>query len=77
MRSPTKVTELDVGNYMRGIPTPLRSAYEPPTPKTPFTPRLTTRQERKQKEKEERATRGVITEEEQVADEKDLWSSGY
>lgn len=78
LRSPTKITEVEVGrNRLAGIASPLRSAYEAPTPRTPFTPRLTTRAERKQKEKEEKAMKGAITEEDQVADEKDLWSSGY
>ncbi|KAK3711101.1 hypothetical protein LTR37_009888 [Vermiconidia calcicola] len=53
------------------------SPYMPFTPLTPVTPRLTSRAERKQREKEDRKIRGVITEEDQVADEKDLWSSGY
>ncbi|KAF2162973.1 hypothetical protein M409DRAFT_58009 [Zasmidium cellare ATCC 36951] len=78
IRSPTKVTELEVGaNRLAGIASPLRSAYEAPTPRTPFTPHFMTKAERKQKNKEEKALKGAITEEDQVADEKDLWSSGY
>ena len=53
------------------------SPYMPFTPLTPVTPRLTTRAERKQRAKEESKSRGVIAEEDAVADEKDLWSSGY
>lgn len=53
------------------------SPYMPYTPLTPVTPHLPSRAERKQREKEERKLKGAITEEEQVADEKDLWSSGY
>ncbi|KAK4502229.1 hypothetical protein PRZ48_005654 [Zasmidium cellare] len=78
LRSPTKVTELELGtNRLAGIASPLRSAYEAPTPRTPFTPHFMTKAERKQKNKEEKALKGAITEEDQVADEKDLWSSGY
>lgn len=44
---------------------------------TPVTPNIMSREERKQRRKEERATKGAIMEEDLVADEKDLWSSGY
>lgn len=53
------------------------SPYMPYTPLTPVTPHLPSRAERKQREKEERKLKGAIMEEDQVADEKDLWSSGY
>ncbi|KAK5174184.1 uncharacterized protein LTR77_001264 [Saxophila tyrrhenica] len=53
------------------------SPYMPFTPLTPVTPRLTSRAERKQREKDEKKVHGAIMEEDQVADEKDLWSSGY
>jgi len=53
------------------------SPYMPFTPLTPVTPRLTSRAERKQREKEERKAHGAIMEEDQVADEKDLWSEAY
>jgi len=59
-----------------GMATPY-SPYMPFTPITPITPHLTTRAERRQRAKEERKVHGAITEEDQVADEKDLWSSGY
>ncbi len=79
---PVKTTFLEarrdrLGGGMRtGQATPY-SPYMPFTPLTPVTPRLTTRAERKQREKEERKAQGAITEEQQVANEKDLWSSGY
>jgi hypothetical protein len=79
---PVKTTFLDArrdragGGIRTGQATPY-SPYMPFTPLTPVTPRLTTRAERKQREKEARRARGAITEEEKVADEKDLWSSGY
>lgn len=59
-----------------GMATPY-SPYMPYTPLTPVTPHLTSRAERKQRRKEDHAIRGAITEEEQVADDKDMWSSGY
>lgn len=59
-----------------GLATPY-SPYMPFTPVTPVTPHLTTRAERKQRAKEERKVHGVITEEDAVADDKDLWASGY
>jgi len=59
-----------------GLATPY-SPYMPFTPVTPVTPHLTTRAERKQRAKEERKVHGAITEEDAVADDKDLWASGY
>ncbi|CAK1365396.1 unnamed protein product [Cercospora beticola] len=53
------------------------SPYFPGQMVTPVSARFTTRAERKQKEKEEKATRGAITEEDQVPDEEDLWRDGY
>jgi len=64
------------GPRTAGVATPY-SPYMPFTPLTPVTPHLTSRAERQQKRKEERMVRGVITEEDAVADERDLWSSGY
>jgi hypothetical protein len=64
------------GGIRTGQATPY-SPYMPFTPVTPVTPHLTSRAERRQREKEERKTRGVLTEEEAVVDEKELWSSGY
>ena len=59
-----------------GMATPY-SPYMPFTPLTPVTPHLTSRAERKQRLKEETRIKGAITEEDAVADESDLWSSGY
>lgn len=53
------------------------SPYMPYTPVTPVTPHLTSRAERKQRQREERVEMGVVTEEEAVKDEGELWSSGY
>lgn len=53
------------------------SPYMPFTPLTPVTPHLTSRAERKQRERDERAGMGVVTEEEAVKDDDELWSSGY
>ena len=82
--TPTKTTFLDarrpgqaVGMTPRtGQATPY-SPYMPFTPLTPITPHLTTRTERKQREKEEKRLKGVLEEGDEVADDKDLWSSGY
>ncbi|KAK5119685.1 hypothetical protein LTR85_007261 [Meristemomyces frigidus] len=78
---PVKTTFLDakkdrLGAPRTGLATPY-SPYMPYTPLTPVTPHLTSRAERRQRQKEDRKVHGVITEEDQVADEKDLWSSGY
>lgn len=59
-----------------GLPTPY-SPYMPFTPLTPVTPHLTSKAERKQKEREEKRFQKPIMEEDAVADEKELWSSGY
>ena len=59
-----------------GAPTPY-SPYMPFTPLTPVTPHLMSKAERKQREKEARKARRPIMEEDAVAEEKDLWSSGY
>lgn len=78
---PVKTTFLDVqkdklGGLRTGQATPY-SPYMPFTPLTPVTPHLTNRAERRQRQKEERKAQGVITEEDAVADEGELWSSGY
>lgn len=78
---PVKTTFLEtgmnkLGGPRTGLATPY-SPYMPYTPLTPVTPHLTSRAERRQRQKEERKVHGAITEEEQVADEKDLWASGY
>jgi len=49
----------------------------PFTPLTPVTPHLTSKAERKQRMKEDKKVRGVISEEDAVVEEKELWSSGY
>ncbi|KAK3675939.1 hypothetical protein LTR78_004131 [Recurvomyces mirabilis] len=59
-----------------GMATPY-SPYMPFTPLTPVTPHLASRAERKQRLREEGKARGVITEEDAVRDEGELWSSGY
>ena len=59
-----------------GVPTPY-SPYMPFTPLTPVTPHLTSKAERKQRMKEDKKVRGVISEEDAVVEEKELWSSGY
>ncbi|KAK5706248.1 hypothetical protein LTR97_001235 [Elasticomyces elasticus] len=64
------------GGPRTGLATPY-SPYMPFTPLTPVTPHLTSRAERKQRAKEERGLRGVVTEEEMVVEEGELWSSGY
>ena len=79
---PVKTTFLEarqnkmLGTPRTGMATPY-SPYMPFTPLTPVTPHLASKAERKQRQKEEKAIRGVITEEDQVADDKELWSSGY
>lgn len=79
---PVKTTFLEArrerlgGPPRTGLPTPY-SPYMPFTPVTPITPHLTSKAERKQREKEERRARKPITEEDAVAEESDLWSSGY
>lgn len=79
---PVKTTFVDArrdrlgGGLRTGQATPY-SPYMPYTPVTPVTPHLASRAERKQREKEERKIKGAITEEDQVADDKELWSSGY
>ncbi|KAM3416257.1 hypothetical protein BST61_g7863 [Cercospora zeina] len=68
------------GNLRLGPQTAQDRPYSPFFPgvyTTPVSPHFTTRAERKQKEKENKATRGAITEEDQVPDEKDLWRDGY
>ncbi|CAK3879347.1 Hypothetical predicted protein [Lecanosticta acicola] len=81
---PTKTTFVEARREFLGMPltatgkepySPYMLRYDAPTP---VTPHMLTRDERKQRQKEERATKGAAIEEEDlVADEKDLWSSGY
>nr|POE54967.1 hypothetical protein CFP56_64639 [Quercus suber] len=59
-----------------GIATPY-SPYMPFTPLTPVTPRLATRAERRQREREERREMGVVTEEDAVLSEDEIWRSVY
>lgn len=75
----TKVTYLerrrDVSGPLRtGMATPY-SPYMPFTPITPVTPHLTSRMERKQREKE--LGRRVLSQEDQVVEEDEMWGSGY
>ncbi|KAK5006203.1 hypothetical protein LTR28_006774 [Elasticomyces elasticus] len=51
------------------------SPYMPFTPVTPVTPHLVGRHERKARERE--AGRGVITEEDAVRDDKEMWGDAY
>ncbi|KAK3110070.1 hypothetical protein LTR53_016021 [Teratosphaeriaceae sp. CCFEE 6253] len=64
------------GGPRTGVATPY-SPYMPFTPLTPVTPHLTSRAERRQRAREERGLRGVVTEEERVVGDGELWSSGY
>lgn len=78
---PVKTTFLEprhdhLGAPRTGAATPY-SPYMPFTPLTPVTPHLTTRAERRQREREGRRGHGVVTEEDAVADEGELWGSGY
>nr|POE47020.1 hypothetical protein CFP56_00352 [Quercus suber] len=83
---PVKTTFLETrargapGNMLQtprtGMATPY-SPYMPFTPLTPVTPRLATRAERRQRQREERREMGVVTEEDAVQAEDELWSSGY
>ena len=79
---PVKTTFLDarhkerLGGPRTGLATPY-SPYMPFTPLTPVTPHLLGRAERKQRLKEERKVHGVITEEEAVKEEGELWGNGY
>ncbi|KAI7083771.1 hypothetical protein KC356_g7282 [Hortaea werneckii] len=59
-----------------GMATPY-SPYMPFTPITPVTPHLTSRAERRQRERDERKLHAAIEEEDKVADESDMWGSGY
>lgn len=59
-----------------GVPSTPYSPYMPFTPLTPMTPsRLVTKQERKRREKEE--GRRVVTVEDAVLEESDMWGSAY
>lgn len=59
-----------------GVPMTPYSPYMPFTPLTPMTPsRLVTRAERKQKAREE--GRRVLTQEDRVEEEGDMWGDAY
>ena len=61
---------------LTGVPATPYSPYMPFTPLTPLTPsRLVGRQERKRREREE--GRRVVTREDQVVEEGELWGDGY
>ncbi|KAI9664683.1 MAG: hypothetical protein M1821_006130 [Bathelium mastoideum] len=62
------------GMYSAGLATPY-SAYMPFTPVTPVTPRLVGKRERKERKKEE--GRRVVTREDEVVPEGEMWGSGY
>lgn len=53
------------------------SAYFPGRMLQPVTPRIVTRAERLQREKEERAVKGALAEEDQVAEEGEMWEDAY
>ena len=64
------------GTPRTGVPMTPYSPYMPFTPLTPMTPsRLVTKQERKRREKEE--GRRVVTIEDAVQEEGDMWGDGY
>ena len=65
-----------LGAPRTGVPTTPYSPYMPFTPLTPMTPsRLVTKQERKKREKEE--GRRVVTVEDAVEEEGDMWGDAY
>ena len=64
------------GTPQTGVPQTPYSPYMPFTPLTPMTPsRLVTKQERKRREKEE--GRRVVTIEDAVIEEGEMWGDGY
>lgn len=71
-----KVPDRSLGTPRTGVPMTPYSPYMPFTPLTPMTPsRLVTREERKQKEREE--GRRVITVEDRVEEESEVWGDAY
>ncbi|KAF2234008.1 hypothetical protein EV356DRAFT_533304 [Viridothelium virens] len=62
------------GGVSAGLATPY-SAYMPFTPVTPVTPRLVGRRERRERKREE--GRRVVTREDEVLTEGEMWGSGY
>lgn len=78
---PVKTTFLETrGDKFSGPRTGLATPYTPYMPCTPLTPvamHLSSTKERRARAKVERKLRGVITEEDAVRDEGELWSSGY
>lgn len=83
-RSTIKATVLDRPSHLTAHSHPLRSAgvpatpyspYMPFTPLTPITPRLVTREERKRREKGE--GRRVLSAEDRVLEEEEIWGDGY
>ena len=71
-----KVPDRSLGTPRTGVPMTPYSPYMPFTPLTPMTPsRLVTREERKQKEREE--GRRVVTLEDRVEEESDVWGDAY
>ncbi len=71
-----KVPDRSLGTPRTGVPMTPYSPYMPFTPLTPMTPsRLVTREERKQKEREE--GRRVVTVEDRVEEESEVWGDGY
>lgn len=77
---PTKTTVLETlsrpAGPLTGVQTPY-SAYMPGTFVFGVFSPMETRKQRKQREKEERATRGALAEEDQVADDSDMWGDVY
>ncbi|KAL8670297.1 MAG: hypothetical protein Q9168_005152 [Polycauliona sp. 1 TL-2023] len=71
-----KVPDRHLGTPRTGVPMTPYSPYMPFTPLTPMTPsRLVTREERKQKEREE--GRRVVTVEDRVEEESEVWGDAY
>ncbi|KAL8765271.1 MAG: hypothetical protein Q9209_007593 [Squamulea sp. 1 TL-2023] len=71
-----KLPDRSLGTPRTGVPRTPYSPYMPFTPLTPMTPsRLVTREERKQKEREE--GRRVVTVEDRVEEESEIWGDAY
>ncbi|KAL8678126.1 MAG: hypothetical protein Q9186_005497 [Xanthomendoza sp. 1 TL-2023] len=71
-----KIPDRSLATPRTGVPMTPYSPYMPFTPLTPMTPsRLVTREERKQKEREE--GRRVITVEDRVEEESEVWGDAY
>lgn len=72
--------KVPTAGQLTGQLTGVKSPYSPYMPDELITPvfqTLPTPARLKQKEREQKAARGAATEKDQVADEADLWSSGY